>query len=242
MKPSQPMEPMAKPFSHDVVRSSAVTNDATGTKEHASSATDQAGSTAVAQGQSTAGKQSQDGASSQDQNATPVQLLVDTSVASTSHGQISASVAPAPAGSTIAGRAGTAATIPGAAVLISTAAPQVSPVINTARLIQSMNQTEMRVGMRSSEFGNISINTLVAKAGSRHRFPWTMVSLPRRLPQMCRRCSSDSAATRIECTNRAKPRRDGAGQRRVQRHAGQLCRPIGQWKTAGGQLNLGLFR
>jgi len=164
MKPSQPMEPMAKPFSHDVVRSSAVTNDATGTKEHASSATDQAGSTAVAQGQSTAGKQSQDGASSQDQNATPVQLnLVDTSVASTSHGQISASVAPAPAGSTIAGRAGTAATIPGAAVLISTAAPQVSPVINTARLIQSMNQTEMRVGMRSSEFGNISINTLVAK-------------------------------------------------------------------------------
>jgi hypothetical protein len=33
------------------------------------------------------------------------------------------------------------------------------PVINTAKLIQSMGQSEMRVGMRSTEFGNISIST-----------------------------------------------------------------------------------
>jgi hypothetical protein len=37
--------------------------------------------------------------------------------------------------------------------------PQASPVINTAKLIQSMGQSEMRVGMRSNEFGNISIST-----------------------------------------------------------------------------------
>jgi hypothetical protein len=33
------------------------------------------------------------------------------------------------------------------------------PVINTAKLIQSMGQSEMRVGMRSNDFGNISIST-----------------------------------------------------------------------------------
>jgi hypothetical protein len=37
--------------------------------------------------------------------------------------------------------------------------PQALPVINTAKLIQSMGQSEMRVGMRSTEFGNISIST-----------------------------------------------------------------------------------
>ncbi len=35
--------------------------------------------------------------------------------------------------------------------------------INTARLIQSMSQTEMRVGMHSAEFGEISIRTAVSQ-------------------------------------------------------------------------------
>lgn len=35
--------------------------------------------------------------------------------------------------------------------------------INSARLIQSMNETEMRVGMHSSEFGDISIRTMVSQ-------------------------------------------------------------------------------
>jgi hypothetical protein len=35
--------------------------------------------------------------------------------------------------------------------------------INTARLIQSMSETEMRVGMHSSEFGEISIRTTVSQ-------------------------------------------------------------------------------
>jgi hypothetical protein len=39
------------------------------------------------------------------------------------------------------------------------AAPAALPAINTAKVIQSMGQTEMRVGMNSTEFGNISIRT-----------------------------------------------------------------------------------
>jgi flagellar hook-length control protein FliK len=35
--------------------------------------------------------------------------------------------------------------------------------INTARLIQSMSETEMRVGMHSTEFGDISIRTMVSQ-------------------------------------------------------------------------------
>jgi hypothetical protein len=59
----------------------------------------------------------------------------------------------------IADTAGHAAIAPGNPAPTSNAFPQALPVINTARLIQSMGQSEMRVGMRSSEFGNISINT-----------------------------------------------------------------------------------
>jgi hypothetical protein len=40
-----------------------------------------------------------------------------------------------------------------------TVVPSALPIINTARLIQSMGQSEMRVGIRSDEFGNISIRT-----------------------------------------------------------------------------------
>lgn len=45
------------------------------------------------------------------------------------------------------------------------AAPGDTPAagaINTAKVIQSMGETEMRVGMRSEEFGNISIRTSVS--------------------------------------------------------------------------------
>lgn len=41
--------------------------------------------------------------------------------------------------------------------------PQAQPVINSAKLIQTMGQSEMRVGMRSTEFGNISISTSSTK-------------------------------------------------------------------------------
>lgn len=49
------------------------------------------------------------------------------------------------------------------AVAANVAAPvetaHVQPLVNTARLIQNMHETEMRVGIRSEDFGNISIST-----------------------------------------------------------------------------------
>lgn len=42
-------------------------------------------------------------------------------------------------------------------------APAGTSGINTARLIQTMSETEMRVGMRSAEFGDISIRTSVSQ-------------------------------------------------------------------------------
>jgi hypothetical protein len=45
----------------------------------------------------------------------------------------------------------------------SLSAAATSSAINSARVIQSMSETEMRVGMRSSEFGDISIRTMVSE-------------------------------------------------------------------------------
>ena len=45
----------------------------------------------------------------------------------------------------------------------NTTLPAGSSAINSARVIQSMNETEMRVGMRSAEFGDISIRTMVTQ-------------------------------------------------------------------------------
>jgi hypothetical protein len=54
---------------------------------------------------------------------------------------------------------GHAAIAPYGDALPQAAVTQALPVINTAKLIQSMGQSEMRVGMLSTEFGNISIRT-----------------------------------------------------------------------------------
>jgi hypothetical protein len=48
---------------------------------------------------------------------------------------------------------------PRPAVPSAPAADPSLPTINTARLIQTANQSEMRVGLRSTDFGNISIST-----------------------------------------------------------------------------------
>ncbi len=45
----------------------------------------------------------------------------------------------------------------------NTSLPAAGAAINTARVIQNMNETEMRVGMRSTEFGDISIRTMVTQ-------------------------------------------------------------------------------
>jgi len=60
---------------------------------------------------------------------------------------------------THAGVTGSAMKATDSAATTASATPQAQPVINSAKLIQSVGQSEMRVGMRSSEFGNISIST-----------------------------------------------------------------------------------
>jgi len=50
----------------------------------------------------------------------------------------------------------------GQAMQAQGAEPAATPGINTAKVIQSMSETEMRVGMHSAEFGDISIRTSVS--------------------------------------------------------------------------------
>jgi hypothetical protein len=50
-----------------------------------------------------------------------------------------------------------------AAEQLERAGPTTSAGINTARLIQTMSESEMRVGMHSAEFGDISIRTSVSQ-------------------------------------------------------------------------------
>jgi len=49
------------------------------------------------------------------------------------------------------------------AIDVQNGEPLVAAGINAARLIQTMNASEMRVGMHSSEFGDISIRTSVSQ-------------------------------------------------------------------------------
>jgi hypothetical protein len=136
-------------------------NDATGLKQHAQVASDQNASPTGSQATAQSGDQSQGDASQQGQSAAPAQVsLANHTVAAVDHGQnagIAAAplqTAPTPAGVT-AHTAKTADTASPATIAL----PQAVPVINTAKLIQSMGQSEMRVGMRSNDFGNISIST-----------------------------------------------------------------------------------
>jgi hypothetical protein len=67
--------------------------------------------------------------------------------------------ATADAASTLRDHAAEAAATSASSTTSSTSATTPSSSINTARLIQSVGQSEMRVGMRSAEFGDISIRT-----------------------------------------------------------------------------------
>jgi hypothetical protein len=93
-------------------------------------------------------------------NAAPIQMNLAThTVAATVPVQNTAAVSPAPGAPAHAGISGSANQTAASAVTASSTAPQAQPSINSAKLIQSMGQSEMRVGMRSNEFGNISIST-----------------------------------------------------------------------------------
>lgn len=136
------------------------TNNATGLNPAPPSASGQAGS----QGTPQSGDQSQGENSAQGQNAAPVQMnFASHPGVAIDHTQSAGIISPLQTAPTLAGSAGHSAKTPDAAPTVATVVPQPLPVINTAKLIQTMGQSEMRVGMRSNEFGNISINTSVSR-------------------------------------------------------------------------------
>jgi hypothetical protein len=138
----------------------SATNDATGLKQHAPASSDQTGSQTGSQGTASFGDQSQGSASQQGQSAAPAQAnFANHTIAALEHAQSPGLATPPQTAPTLAGVNGHTAKTPDIAASATLALPQTVPIINTAKLIQSMGQSEMRVGMRSDDFGNISIST-----------------------------------------------------------------------------------
>ena len=139
---------------------SSAINDATGIKQHTQAAfgPDRIANRLSRYGAS--GDQSQGGASQQGQSTAPAQVnFANHTIAAVDHAQNAGVAAPLQTAPTLAGITGHTAKTPDIAAPATIALPQAVPVINTAKLIQSMGQSEMRVGMRSNDFGNISIST-----------------------------------------------------------------------------------
>lgn len=142
------------------IGSADATGEATGLKQHAPSASNQANFQTGSQEAVPSADQSQVSASSQGQGTAAAQgSFASHAVVDGAHAQTATIASPVQASPALASATGHAAIAPDRAAPAVTAAPQAPPVINTARLIQSAGQSEMRVGMRSNEFGNISIST-----------------------------------------------------------------------------------
>jgi hypothetical protein len=138
------------------------TSDAAGTKKHADITADQSESQVGVQWTTLSTNQNQSDASSQGQNAVPMQMnYASHSAVAVSQNMVSATLTPGDSQHT--GNTSTVAMSPLTSASVPDILPQTSPVINTAKLINSMGQSEMRVGMRSDEFGNISISTTASK-------------------------------------------------------------------------------
>jgi hypothetical protein len=123
----------------------------------------QAESPTGAQNATSPGGEGQSDSSSQGQKTGAALMdFPNHAVAANVHTQNPDIAFPLGAAPTLLGGAGHAAK-PDSAASPANTAPEALPVINTAKLIQSMGQSEMRVGMRSNEFGNISIRTSVTR-------------------------------------------------------------------------------
>jgi hypothetical protein len=148
---------MAKPLGANGANGTIA--DAAGLKQHAQTASD-AGSQAGSQDSSSSSDQSQSAVPVAVQSAVMPQIAVadhsGAAVAQVQSGSVAGATQGAP---TLAPASGHVAKAADTAAPAPAGEPQTLPAINSARLIQSMGQTEMRVGMRSNEFGNISINT-----------------------------------------------------------------------------------
>jgi len=153
--PSSAMEPL-----NSKDGSKGGPSDVTGLTQHAQPASFHAGSQAGSQEATPSGDQGQGSGPVAGQSATPVQVNsanhTVASIASAQNMAVSMPLVPAPLTARVGGHEVSA---PAGATSTPATVPQTLPVINSARLIQSMGQSEMRVGMRTTEFGNISIST-----------------------------------------------------------------------------------
>jgi hypothetical protein len=114
----------------------------------------------VSQDSSPSGDQSQGSASQEGQNASTAQLKVPShTIAAVDHTQDPGTAVFSQSAPALAGASDHSAKTPQTTAPSPIVVPQAVPVINTAKLIQSMGQSEMRVGLRSTDFGNISIST-----------------------------------------------------------------------------------
>lgn len=168
VKPSLSATPVSKPFLAAASDSKAgpkgSANDAAGSKQHSLSTQDQAGTDTNSQ--TTSSDQTQSNSTSQVPSTAPAEMNITNHTAgATAHAQDMVSNVPAAVGTSTAHEAGFAAKTPEATgtASVAAAATLTPPAINTAKLIQNVAQSEMRVGMRSNEFGNISINTSATK-------------------------------------------------------------------------------
>ena len=128
--------------------------------QHVQPGTLQSGSQTGSQDTASSGNPGQGGNASQAQSAATVQMNLGSqaAVANTHTAAVSIGMQAQPA-ATSAGTTVASSKAAESTVSASVPAPQPLPAIHTATLIQNMNQSEMRVGMRSNEFGNISIST-----------------------------------------------------------------------------------
>ena len=151
---------IAKPSATIAINAKDLTKDGVGLKQHDKSTPVQAESQTGAQNATSSGDQSQSDSSSQGQSGMPTLMNSGNhAVAPNVHMQNTAIASPVEPAPTLSGAAGHVAKTPDNTASTPNAAPEALPVINTAKLIQSMGRSEMRVGMRSNEFGNISIST-----------------------------------------------------------------------------------
>jgi hypothetical protein len=135
-------------------------DNTTDLKLHTSSASIQPELQKDGQGTTQSSNHGQNSSASQGQDTVrPNMSVANHAVAASTASQPTVNTSPSQNSAIPAGANPHAAKTPDNTTPASTTAPQALPVINTAKLIQSMGQSEMRVGMRSTEFGNISIST-----------------------------------------------------------------------------------
>jgi hypothetical protein len=133
-------------------------SDLLGLKQHAQGASDQAGSQGASQEPSSSNGQPQSGDLQPQQSSATTPMSFANHATALDHPTSAVNSVPTQPAGTFAGTTNPAKTHESPAPLAADP-QQLLPAVNTAKLIQSMGQTEMRVGVRSNEFGNISINT-----------------------------------------------------------------------------------